>query len=504
MRGLSLTLNQNYQKILALLATATALSMVLLDSTMFPLVLPTISFDMNLSNHQIQWLMNGYFLTTAALVIVIGKLADVFGYRRTFSISLFVYALANLLFAQSDTYLSMLVCRIIQGAAAAALGPIGLAILFDTFPHRERGRAIGISAGISSVFLSLGPLIGGVLVEFASWRTIFLVYLPFAVIGVILSQMAVQESARRKEKVDLLSLFLSIGFICAIIVPLMQAKVWGVTSYLFGGSLSIGVIFLILLVLRNSKSHIAFIDFSLFKDRHFLFGSIVAFLSWMIMVNPIFWSLFLQKGLFYSPVETASYIVLSTLPVLLTAPASGLIADRKGYQQPIYLGFCFVLLFVFLLMCFCIFHSIFYLVIAFVNFGIGTSLVITPVGNATLSKIHPSKRGLASGIYTTMRFLGSSIGIVVLGYVSYRSRHHAFANLASSSPLIESFSFKDASDILHHSSATLSPETYSSLRSTFINSCYAGFSAITVFTGFIAIIALLLTLVYLKDYREGN
>ncbi|MDN3504187.1 MAG: MFS transporter [Rhabdochlamydiaceae bacterium] len=504
MNTFALTRKRSNIKVLALLASTSALSMILLDSATFPLALPTIQSVLNLTSFQVQWLLNAYFLTTAALVIVGGKVADIIGYRKAFVFGLAMFALSNVAVGVSTSYLPMIICRIIQGMGAALIGPIGFAILIETFAPKERGRAIGISAGIGSVFLTLGPLVAGFLVEFVDWRKLFFLFLPIATVGIILTYISVKEPKRKNEQIDFISLIMIILGIFFIVFSLMQSRVWGLNSAHFYTGLAIGLFFILLLILRNKGRENAFIDFSIFRNRHFRIGVLVSLLTWMVMVNPIFWSIFLQKGLFYSPVETATYLIISTLPVLFTAPASGLMADKKGAQLPIYLGLFFVLISVFLMMLFSLFHTIFFLICALFTFGIGTSLIFTPVGNIALAKIPAAQRGLASGIYNTMRFLGSAFGVVILGYISFHSREETFSRLIAQSPQIQDITFKQAHKIVHYLPDTIDPLLLSSYKNLVTTSSFAAFSAVNICTGFIVIIALLLTLVYLKDYREGN
>ncbi|MCF7851748.1 MAG: MFS transporter [Simkaniaceae bacterium] len=504
MNGFALALNKSYQKILSLAASTIALSMMLFDSATFPIIIPTLQNDLGFSMFQVQWLINSFFLSTAVLVIVFGKLADIIGRRTAFCIGLALFALANLGFGFSSDFKIMLVARIVQGIAAAMLGPTSISIIFDAFPSKERGRAMGIGAGFSSLFMSVGPFLGAILIEFHSWRVIFLLFSPLAAIGILLALLVVPENKKKFEKIDFLSFVYIVLGISAIVIALMQFKVWKGGAN-FKALIGVGLFFTIALYRRNRKQDDPFIDFSLFKNRYFSIGLFVSFLTWVLMTNPIFWSIFLQKSLHYTPVETASYMVISTLPVMLFAPASGLMYDKMGAQTPILLGFMSILISVFVLILFTLYYSILCLVVAFCCFGIGTSLILTPISNLCLSKIAPHKRGLASGIYNTMRFLGSSFGVAVIGYIGYHCRiSNYLRTIEQNASQLPPMSFKHAYTLIQHHPETIDPTALATLKVAVNGASFAGFSAINIFNGFIVICALLLTLVYLKDYRENS
>ena len=497
----AITLTREFRQILALFAATCALAMILFDSAAFPILLPTLQNQFGVTSLGIQWLMNGYFISAAAFVLICGRLVDTFGVRRSFSVGLGLFALSNLWMSYSMSYPGLIAGRVFQGIATAILGPAGMTILFDNFGAKERGRAIGLSAGFGGLFYAIGPFISGIMLEFYDYRSVFLLYLPLAIFGAGATMLSLPIRKKKHEPIDLFSLFFAFSLIASVTIGLMQYRVWGVHSYFVGGTTSVACLSLGGLFIRNF-SGVDFIDLSLFRNRHFTAGLIVTFLTSMIMVSPIFWTIFLQKGLSISPINCASYIVVSTLPVVFVAPASGLYADKSGAQSPIILGYFSVLISVFSLILFSLYQSTGFMILAFASFGCGTALVLTPVGNITLGSVPQNKRGLASGIYNTMRFLGSALGVLIFGYISYNCRVETFDRLKPES--LNHLTFQETFSLLRNNVDSFSVEVYNALKVIYTHAYFAGLSALNICNGFLAMIALLITLVYLKENKANN
>lgn len=488
------------KKIFALIAATTALCMMLLDTAAFSVVLPTMEVHFSLTPYQARWLLTGYFLSSAALVLVGGRLADIFGTRRIFIFGSISFALSNLLIGCSPFYYSILIARILQGMSLALMGPSGFRTIVDEFSIKERGSAIGITAGISSIFLVIGPFLSGILTEFYSWRAVFFIYLPISMIGCFSAHIGISEHQRKEEKIDLIALLLVSLSIFSAVFGLMDFGVTFKFSVEAKGSLIVSFCSFILLYLRSRNQENPFFNFHLFKNHQFCAGLLVAILTAFIMLNPYFWSLFLQRSLFLQPVEAAAYMVIAAMPTIVIAPASGLLADKQGVQVPIFLGFFCILIFVFAMILFCLYHSVSLMILAFFCYGCGTALILTPLSTMTMSQVPENLRGFASGAYTTTRLLGSSLGVPLLGGVFHHSRANSFSHLMEHQFGGQIYSLKQISSIITTNASDVSAQTMSTLKLIYTNSSFAGLSAINVCNGFITIIALVLTLVYIKDY----
>ena len=225
------TISEKKRKRLILLAMTSSTSLIFLNATLLPVALPTIQRELLVSMSGLQWLINAYLLATAVFVIAGGRLGDLFGHRRMFCIGVAIYSISSVMGAMAETGWWLIMSRAIQGTGGALMSPAGMSILIHSFPEKERGRAIGIMVGIGSVFLSLGPFIGGAFTQYLSWRWAFLINPPIALYGILMVIKSVPKSETIKESFDFpgfISLSLSIS---CLTLALMQGKVWGWGSW---------------------------------------------------------------------------------------------------------------------------------------------------------------------------------------------------------------------------------------------------------------------------------
>ncbi|MDQ3874348.1 MAG: MFS transporter, partial [Actinomycetota bacterium] len=173
---------------------AFGLFMIMLDNTIVNVALPSIERDLGIGISELEWVVNGYALTFAVLMLTGGKLADLIGRRRIFIAGLVIFTLSSLACGLATSAHMLIGARVIQGAGSALMNPATLSIITATFPPRQRGAAIGIWAGVSAMALAIGPLVGGVLTEQISWSWIFFINVPVGVVGVAVARLVIDES----------------------------------------------------------------------------------------------------------------------------------------------------------------------------------------------------------------------------------------------------------------------------------------------------------------------
>src|SRR5687768_1843698 len=181
-------------------AVSFGLFMIMLDNTVVNVALPTMQRELDAGLSQLEWIVTGYALMFAALMLTGGKLADHYGRRRVFVIGIAVFTIASLWCGLSDSAGELIAARLVQGAGAALMNPATLGIIAATFPPAQRGMAIGIWAGVSAMALAVGPLVGGLLTEHIGWEWVFFVNVPVGVAGVVASYLLIDESRDESEE----------------------------------------------------------------------------------------------------------------------------------------------------------------------------------------------------------------------------------------------------------------------------------------------------------------
>ncbi|MBM3201255.1 MAG: MFS transporter [Chlamydiae bacterium] len=398
---------------LVLIAMTSCLAMIFLDSTILPVALPTIQKSFGISPLALRWIVDIYFLCNASFVIAGGRVADLFGHRFLFCTGMLLFAFASAIGGISQNLYHLLAARALQGIGAAFMGPASMAVLIDVFPLKERGKVLGVSVSISSIFLALGPFIGGLLTEMISWRWIFLVNFPIALLGITLALISVKKSVKRKEPFDAIGCFLLIfGLVCSTIflMEIRYASLIVLLQLFFTSLFSF-----ILLYKRSIRIEHPFVEFSLFRLKTFSYGTVIVLCAQFLLMNTVFWPIFFQQALSYTPLQAGSYTIISTLPVMVISPISGYLSDKKGPRVPVVIGFLSIIFACYLICMFCVWRFEQCLLWGVLLFGTGLAFIMTPTGTATLSYAPDNKRGLASGIYNTIRFTGASIGIATLG-----------------------------------------------------------------------------------------
>ncbi|MEX0961813.1 MAG: MFS transporter [Simkaniaceae bacterium] len=402
------------QKLMILLALTACLSLLLLDISIVPVALPTIRKQLHFSNLMTQWVANTFLLVNASLVFAGGRLSDIFGHRKLFCLGLIVFGGGLIIAASAQAGSILLFARFVQGLGGAMMGPASYAILYDIFPLKERGRAVGTMVGISSIFVSIGPFIGGVFAECFSWRFIFLLQFVFVFAGLFLALKFIPKFKGRKERFDFPGFFALTFALGTLTLALMQGREWGWTSPSIMTLFLLSFLFFILLTLTNRISSQPFINISLLKSPLFLRGLLLLFSLRFIMVLSVLMPLFLQMALNLSPIEAGLSMMAQTTPVIFCGPFSGYLSDNFGPRQPALTGYLFITTALFGFAYFALHPHIVGFWIFLLMMGSGTSLIMTPLGTSTLSTLKGVRNGEAIGLYNSMRYTGGALGLTIM------------------------------------------------------------------------------------------
>lgn len=394
-------------------ALITSPALVFLDQTILPVALPIIQQELGATSTQLQWCVNAYLLAVAIFVLVSGKLSDRIGHRNALSLGVAGFAVCSALCGISPNVETLIVARALQGLSAAFTFPSQSALVAKVFPEGQRGKAVGMLVSVGSVFLILGPLIGGYLTEVTSWRWIFWINLPVTAIGLILILRYLPSCEHGHGKIDLLGfIYFALG-ITSLGVFLMQAADWGWTSLETMLYLGVSLIMLLLLLLRERQCEYPFLDLALFKRPVYAAINLSVAITQFIMMISVFQTIYFETLLTYSPLQTGLILSASGCPVLFMAPVAGWLSDKYTPRLPVAIGYL-ALIFSFFLFAFITLPSLPILLISLTSFGIGIPFIFTPSYSSAISSVPPQKTGVAMGMIATLRMMGGMIGLALI------------------------------------------------------------------------------------------
>lgn len=400
-----------------LAGACSGLFLLMLDSTVVALALPSIRGDVGASSEGLQWVMNGYLLTIAVLVVTAGRLGDMFGRKRVFIAGMAVFAIGSVVSGAAGDQVGLIFGRVLQGAGAAPMLSLSLALVCNAFPSAEQPRALGIWAAVSAVALGIGPLAGGVLIEI-DWRVIFWMNLPVAAVGIAITAFAAPESTdpAAGSRIDWRGLAaLSVG-ITAVVLALVQSDAWG--SGLTAGLALAGL--LALLAFGRIERRVAnpIVDFELFRNGPYFGASAAAFALvgayWAVM---FFQPQYLQDVRGHSPIAAGLLILPVTVPMIFVSPFSGRLIGRFGARRLMTAGMAFGAAGLLLLTQIGADSSFGLVLGGYFLFGIALGLVYAPMSTAAMAAMPGEKVGIASGVLAMDRVLAGAISLAATGAV---------------------------------------------------------------------------------------
>ena len=397
-----------------------ALFMVMLDNTVVNVALPSIQRDLNAHISQLEWVINGYTLTFAVLIATGGRLGDIFGRRLMFLSGVIIFAVTSATAGIAQDSTMLIASRAIQGIGAALMMPATLSIITHTFPAAERGRAIGTWAGVSALALSIGPVVGGFLTEYVSWRAIFFINLPVAAAAVAVTIFAVRESRDETvdRHVDYPGVIALTASLTAIVLALIEGNSWGwgspgIISLLVGGA--IGLAIFVAIELRVSSP---MVEFALFRTRQFIGSNLVAFIITFAMMGTFFFmAIYMQDILGYGALEAGIRFLPTTMVIAVIAPISGRLADRLGPSTPMSAGLAVLGVSMFMFAGIDTSTTYSGLLVPFILMGVGIALVMSPMSTAAMNAVSVQKSGVASGVLQMSRMIGASVGVAATGAI---------------------------------------------------------------------------------------
>jgi len=384
-----------------LLATVLGSGMAFLDATVVNVALPTIGADLNASVAGLQWVINGYTLTLASLILLGGSLGDRFGRRRIFLLGTVWFAGASLLCGVAPTSEALVAARALQGIGGALLTPGSLAILQASFAMSDRGRAVGAWSGLSGVAAATAPFVGGWLIDVGSWRPIFLINVPLAVAVVVVSLRHVPETrdAAGVRGIDVPGALLTVVGLAAVTWALIEAGERGATTgVLSSGAIGLGS--LAGFVAAERRVRHPMLPLEIFRSWQFSAANLVTLIVYASLSIMFFlFVVHLQQVLGYSPLQAgAATLPITGLMLALSAPA-GMLADRIGPRLPMTIGPLGIAAGLALMSRVQAEATYFGTILpGLLVFGLGLSLTVAPLTATVLAAATSKHAGIASGV----------------------------------------------------------------------------------------------------------
>jgi len=403
-----------------LIAVALATFMTYLDNNIVNVALPVIQRDLHLSTAGLEWIVSGYILVFASLLLAGGRLADVYGRRRLFAIGLIIFTVASFVAGLAGSADVLVAARAVQGLGAALLTPTTLAIISATYPDpRERNMAVGVWSAVGALALALGPLLGGLISDHLSWGWIFFINVPVGIATLALGLWAISESRESSapRRLDMPGVVLSSVALFGLTYSLIEGHDRGWTSPIILGGFLLAATLGLAFVWREQHTAEPMVAMGLFRERVFS-GGLIALIMWGFGIFGIYFftSLYLQNVLGFSPTEAGAAFVPMALLMAAGAIASEGVARRIGAYRSVGLAMALMAAGIASVSLLGADATFWQLMPSFAAIGVGGGLTV-PLTATVLSAMPRDEAGVASGIFNASREVSGLLGITVIGAI---------------------------------------------------------------------------------------
>ncbi|MCD4675221.1 MAG: MFS transporter [Desulfobacula sp.] len=414
---------------------ATSIFMSTLDSSIVNVALPYMLQDLQTELQTIQWVVLIYLVTVSSLLLTFGRLSDIKGRQPVYVLGFTIFVAGSLLCGMAVTPQFLIMSRALQGCGAAMLMACSPALIVDVFPVQERGKALGMIGAVVAAGLTTGPVVGGIILEYLSWRYIFYINIPIGIAAAIGGYFVLKGIPTAKgsyEPMDKTGSFLLIIILSSLIIFLTQLSRWGIISIPSLSFAGLCILASIGFVLNEARSDYPLFDLALLKIKLFVFpviGSAVLFAALFVIVFMLPFYLTYPCG--FSASKTGSIMIVLFLFLLFVSPVSGILYDTFGSRRLCMMGMSVLTLSLVSLMYIHPSMGVVSILWRIALAGIGTALYVSPNNTAIMSCVPLPRRGIASGSVATARNLGMVIGVATAGLIFSTS----FSSLTSGASL---------------------------------------------------------------------
>jgi DHA2 family methylenomycin A resistance protein-like MFS transporter len=403
---------------MVLITTSLGVLIAQIDTSVVNLALKHVGADLGAGVSALQWVVDAYNLAYASLLLTAGTLADLYGRRRVFAIGIALFTLGSLVCGLAPDTATLVGGRSIAGIGAALEVPTSLAILTIAFPDtKERNWALGLWASCNGLAFIIGPTLGGVLVDVAGWRSVFLLIIPLAIIGLALSFTSISESKDPAgRRLDLPGQGLAVVALAGLSLAVIEGPRWGWVSDLSLGSFAMSAVAAVWFIRRQAGAEGALVPLPLFKNRVFSASLVVAGCMTFGMYAMLFLvPLYLQSARGDSALVAGLALLPLSVAFVLVSQLSGTITNKIGPRVPMTAGMALMGMGLVLLALIPLSNSLVLVEAALLIIGCGLGLNTGPVNSVAVSNVPKARAGTASGLVNAARMAGATLGVAVLG-----------------------------------------------------------------------------------------
>lgn len=390
-----------------------------LDGSIVNVALPTITEELDASIAAIQWVVLGYLLTIGTLILIVGRLGDMFGKKRFYAAGFTVFTVSSMVAGLAPSVGALIGARVVQAIGAAMVAALGVAILTEAFPPNERGRALGFVGSVVSIGIIAGPTLGGVLIDQLSWRWIFYVNLPIGILGTLAALRWVPNiQPVGRQRFDLAGAGAMFVTLLTLLLGLTLGQELGYGSPTIIVLFAVAVVAFVAFVRVERSADQPMINLAIFKNVLFSVNLANGFLVFLPLAGFFFVApFFLANGMGLDPLHVGLGLAAAPVAVFFVSPVAGWWADRVGARPITVLGLAILTAGWLIMLRLTLATTLAGFIALVAPIGVGMAVFQSPNNSIIMGSVRPERLGIAGGLLNLTRTLGQVAGIAVLGTI---------------------------------------------------------------------------------------
>jgi len=405
-----------------LIVAVMATFMATLDSSIVNVALPVMSDALGVTSSAIAWVVSAYLIAISATILIFGKLGDIWGQTKIFQIGLVIFTIGSFLCGVTDSFVWLLVARVIQAVGAGATMANSQGIITRTFPQEGRGRALGINGAFVALGTLTGPPLGGFIVSVTTWEYLFWINVPIGVVVFVIGLKVFSKTKRErtKEKLDICGALLFIAAILPLFIALQESVNVGFTNIWILICIAVSAVCFLLFIHVEKKQATPLIPLEIFKNKWFSISLFCAFLSFVaLFVSNIILPFYLQDLLNLSPAMAGLMMAIYPLVLGIVSPASGHLSDKRGSELLTMLGLSVAAAGLFLMSLLDATPSFWVLGLFIAVMAFGNGLFQSPNNSLVMSSLEKKNLGIGGSVNALVRNIGMVVGISLANMLLY-------------------------------------------------------------------------------------